>query len=225
MDQTRYHEKLDDGSSHDLLGKWFRDQPAGIRILDVGAATGTLGKMLANKGYEIYGVEPNRTWAEMAKVFYKDIYVGTLEETPDDFITNFDVVVFADVLEHLPDPLTQLSRVIQLQKTGAIFLICVPNVANLWIRMQLLVGKFEYTERGILDRTHLRFFTYSSFVRMINSCGLAYQKIIPTPVPVSLVAPTLFQSNRGSLIKRSLYHLTGWFPRLLGYQFFAICRR
>lgn len=225
MNQIRYTEKFERGSSHDLLRNWFRGHPAGLRVLDIGTAGGTLGKMLSEMGMNLYGVEPHRQWAELAKPFYQDIFVGSLEETDDHFLSGFDVVVCADVLEHLPDPQVQLSRLTQLQKTGTIFLVCVPNVANLWVRLQLLFGKFEYTERGILDRTHLRFFTQSSLLDLLTNSGLEVQKIIPTPIPVSLIVPIFFRSFIGSILQRCLYQFTKWFSRLLGYQFFAICRR
>lgn len=224
MNKTIYTEKTDPGSSHDLLKGWFLQHPTGLRILDIGTAGGILGKMLVNKGYAIYGVEPNARWAEEAEPFYQDIFVGTLEEVPDSFLSNFDVVICTDVLEHLQDPQNQLSRLTHLQEFGTVFLVCVPNVANLWVRLQLLLGKFEYTDRGILDRTHLRFFTYKSFESLLSNSGLDQQRIIPTPVPVSIIAPKFFYSFLGKKFQVVLHCFTKWFPKLLGYQFFSICR-
>ncbi len=224
MNQTRYSEKQEPGSSHDLLRKWFSGRPVGLRVLDVGTADGTLGKMLAGTGCEIVGIEPEALWAEAARPFYQDIFIGRLEDVPADFLAGKDVIVCADVLEHLPDPDVQLSRIVQLQNPETIFLICVPNVANFWIRLQLLMGRFEYTERGILDRTHLRFFTFSSFVELLTTSRLKPRKITPTPIPISLIFPRFFHTSLGKIIQKIVCRLTIWFPRILGYQFFAVCQ-
>jgi 2-polyprenyl-3-methyl-5-hydroxy-6-metoxy-1,4-benzoquinol methylase len=213
-----YQDKFDPWSSHSVIRNWLRPFPAGTRILDVGTATGTLGRMCQNSGFLITGIEPNPEWAEAAQPFYDRVVVGLLDFVPDDFIAGQDVVVLADVLEHMPDPQESLRRLVVLQQPGTCFFISVPNIANLWVRLNLLFGRFEYTDRGILDRTHLRFFTHRSFLQFLQDSGLKVVSLTVTPIPLPLVSP-FFQSNSmGRFVYNIFASLTRLFPTLLGYQ-------
>jgi hypothetical protein len=165
------------------------------------------------------GIEPVADWAEAARPYYQEICLRALAETPDDFLRGCQVVVCADVLEHMPDPHAQLSRLVGLQAPGTQFLISVPNIANLWVRLHLLIGRFDYAERGILDRTHLRFFTRRTLVQMVESSGLRVTEIVPSAIPLDLVHSFFTRSPLGRLARRLFVGLTHWFPTLLGYQF------
>lgn len=217
-----YQEKDEPGSSHSLLKYYLSNLPENTHILDVGAATGLLGKILQNTPVELFGIEPNAAWAEAARPFYKRIIVARLDEVCDDYLKNYDIVVCADVLEHMADPGAQLARLVRLQSRRVRFIVCVPNVANIWIRIQLLFGNFEYTDRGILDATHLRFFTRKSFKKFLTDSGLAIEKVIPTPIPLSLIHPFFIRTLLGRQIQNLLKILTRLFPTILGYQFFCL---
>lgn len=195
------------------------DYPPGTVVLDVGTASGTLGWICQGRGFVLKGVEQVEAWAEIARPFYKEICIRPLAQAPDEFLAAHQVVVCGDVLEHMPDPEAQLARLAHLQPAGARFLISVPNVANLWVRVHLLTGHFDYTERGILDRTHLRFFTRSTFVKLVESAGLRVEKIIPTSIPLELVHPFFAHSALGRAVHRLFAAITRVFPTLLGYQF------
>jgi hypothetical protein len=99
------------------------------------------GVCLLKRFNDLYGLEPNPQWLELAKPFYKEIFGGTLETAPQDFLSNYQVVICGDVLEHMPDPQVALTRLVGLQPAGAVFIISVPNVANVWVRMNLLLGQ------------------------------------------------------------------------------------
>jgi hypothetical protein len=94
----------------------------------------------------------------------------------------------------------------------------VPNVANLWVRLNLLFGRFEYTDRGICDRTHLRFFTRKTLIALAENAGLEIQTIRATPIPLELVNG-FFVTFPGRILHSMLARCTSWFPTLLGYQF------
>ena len=98
-------------------------------------------------------------------------------------------------------------------------MISVPNVANLSVRLSLLFGHFDYTDRGILDRTHLHFFTRASFYQLLDEAGLKIQRSAVTPVPLNFVHPFFEQKPLGRWIHHVLAVVTPWFPTLLGYQF------
>lgn len=131
----------------------------------------------------------------------------------------FDAVVCADVLEHLPDPVPVLARVRSWISPGGRLFVSVPNVANVAVRLSLLAGRFEYADRGILDRTHLRFFTRRSARRLVEGAGFRIVRILPTPIPAELAfAPLRRPPLRG--VSRGLFRLAArvW-PTLFGYQF------
>jgi hypothetical protein len=119
------------------------------------------------------------------------------------------------------DPWAVLERLVSLQPQGAVFILSVPNIAHAWVRLNLLIGRFRYAERGILDSTHLRFFTGESFRNCIVDAGLQINDFTVSPVPLTLLSP--FFSNSG--IGRSLTEVFHWFtlrfPLLMGYQLIA----
>ena len=105
-----------------------------------------------------------------------------------------------------------------------LLLVSLPNIANISVRAGLLLGHFRYTERGILDRTHLRFFTRRTFVAFLRSAGLALDELHVTPVPLPLVVPARWH---GACL-RGLHRLSARAARIwpggLAYQFVAVCR-
>jgi len=130
----------------------------------------------------------------------------------------FDSVLLLDVLEHLRDPegLLALCRTV-LMPSGSV-IVSVPNVANLIVRLSLLVGRFDYADRGILDRTHLRFFTRKSARRLLQQAGFEITDSVTTNVPLERI---LGLSPSGKLMRfldRLLALATAVLPGLLGYQ-------
>ncbi len=216
-----YTDKLNRWSSHHLISRMLDGLPGGSRVLDVGTGSGILARLCAGRGYIIRGIEPNISWLGNARGLYTDVVEGRLEQTPDTFLEGQTAVVCGDILEHLVSPEQQLHRLVRLQPEGCLFVISVPNVANFWIRLSLLFGRFDYTERGILDRSHLYFFTRKTFLHMLDATGLTVMELQVTPIPLDLVSPFFSQSILG----RGLFNLYGllarYWPTLLGYQFVA----
>ena len=139
-------------------------------------------------------------------------------------IGGFDIVILADILEHLVDPATILQYLVNYQQKNTRFLISVPNIANLWVRLNLLLGKFDYADRGIMDRTHLRFFTRKSFSELLTEAGLTIEVEKATPVPLNLVHPFFAESALGQKLHHLLAVITNWIPTVLGYQFVVKAR-
>jgi 2-polyprenyl-3-methyl-5-hydroxy-6-metoxy-1,4-benzoquinol methylase len=218
---TLYAEKTDRWSSHTILHTWIQKFAKGTRILDVGAAHGIIGRQCAGLGFILKGIEPNRDWAETARDFYSDMLCSTIEAAPEGYLADQDVILCADVLEHTPDPQTVLARLVSLQHPGARFLVSVPNVANIWVRLQLLFGKFEYADKGILDRTHLRFFTRATFKQMLSECHLQVVEMKYTPIPLNLVHPFFQDCILGRGMHWMLAQVTQFIPALFAYQFVA----
>lgn len=129
-----------------------------------------------------------------------------------------------DILEHLPDPRSLLLDCRKMLNPNGKLLASVPNVANLAVRLSLLLGRFEYAERGILDRTHLRFFTRRSARRLLEEAGyqIIEQKTTVVPIEVALGVRPENPVMRG--INRALAFFTRLMPGLLGYQFIFVAR-
>jgi len=130
----------------------------------------------------------------------------------------YDAVVCADVLEHLPDPLTVLKQLVKAAKPGATFFISVPNIAHLSVRLMLLFGYFPKMERGILDRTHLQFLTRDTAAALLESAGLSIENVYATGVPLEEVWKGGEEKALFKLIRGCQNLAVDWMPRLAGFQ-------
>lgn len=163
----------------DLLGLL----PAGARlekVLDVGCGCGATGQYLKNhlQARQVVGIEMNPDMAQQAQAILDQVIIGDVQQIDLPFDSSyFDCIICADVLEHLYDPGAVLNKIkIHLKDTGYL-LLSVPNVQHWSIILQLLVGKWQYQQQGILDSTHLRFFTRTSLRQLIQNSGFQIEKI------------------------------------------------
>jgi len=168
-----YLDKPDPWSSHSIIFGWLKSLPSGTKILDIGTATGMLGRRCVGLGFILRGIEPVPEWAEQAKEYYDEIIPLSLDHISDDFIAHQDVIILADVLEHTTDPEKNLRKIVELQNPSSQFLVSVPNIANIWVRLNLLFGKFDYADNGILDRTHLRLLYQTDLFGNVKDIGVA----------------------------------------------------
>jgi len=168
-----YKGRVDLGQTNTSWTKIVNLIPAGVRVLEVGCAGGHVtGFLTREKDCRVIGVELNSEAAAAAEVYCDEMIVGDVEEGALDRVRGtFDVIVFADVLEHLRNPQGVLEESVHLLKEGGYLLISVPNVAHWDVRKDLLFGRFEYTESGLMDSTHIRFFTQESIRRLIEGAG------------------------------------------------------
>lgn len=167
-----------------------RTQP-GDHILDAGTSTGYLARRLAAAGRRVDGAELDPVAAEAAREVCDSVWVGDLSALdPADLPRDYDLILFADTLEHLPDPPAVLRRLKTRLAPGGQLVVSLPNVANWAIRLSLLTGRFRYTERGILDRTHLRFYTAKTAVEMVEQGGFRVTSVTGS-IPVPLVKSPL----------------------------------
>ncbi len=224
MSESPYQDKPSMWSSHSQIATCIALLPQNSRILDVGTASGMLARRSENKSLRFFGIEAVPEWAEIAKPFYENLWVCSFELAPEEALQGYDAVVLGDVLEHMPAPASSLKKLVNLQPAGCRFLISVPNIANLWVRLNLLMGNFDYTDRGILDQTHLRFFTRKTLIAMVKKAGLEIISIKVTPIPLELVSP-FFTSRLGSALHSFFAGLTSLMPTLLGYQFIVEAKK
>lgn len=189
----------------------------GSRVLEVGCATGFLTQYLVEQLHCIViGVEYNRAAAlvasQWAPVHVLDIeQPGSLESCGSDF----DVIVFGDVLEHLHDPQAILERVSGLLASSGRVLVSLPNVAHYSVRIALLRGRFDYTEGGLLDRTHLRLFTMHSARELFLRAGY---RMSAWDITMSYTYLGRFIGPQGWLYNSLLALMKIW-PNFFAYQF------
>jgi 2-polyprenyl-3-methyl-5-hydroxy-6-metoxy-1,4-benzoquinol methylase len=218
-----YQLKDDPYSSHSVILSLL-GAGEGRRLLDAGAADGFLAELLTARGWVVTALERDPVQADRARGRCHEVIVADLAEATSKLPGPFDAIVYGDVLEHLSDPLAVLTSVNQHLAPGGLVIVSVPNVAHLWVRLSLLVGRFDYADRGILDRTHLRFFTRRTFLAILTQAALAVEEFRVTPVPLPLIVPP--RLHGGWL--RAVHGLSAWtsrrWPGGLAYQFVAACR-
>jgi methionine biosynthesis protein MetW len=180
----------------------------GLRVLDVGCGSGNLGKYLKEKlNCYVVGIEVDEEAAKIASKFYDEIIIADVEQLqelkyPQKY---FDAIIMADILEHLKRPDLLLIKLKQYLKTDGKLIASLPNVARLENRLKLLFGKFEYQETGILDKTHLRFFTLKTAKKLFESTGYKIVHVDYT----------------GLASKNRLFRL---FPTIFAYQFIVVAK-
>lgn len=154
------------------------------RILEIGCAAGMTGRALRERSLEeLVGVELLEEQAEKARPYYTRVLAGDVEQLQLPFEPDhFDCIIYGDVLEHLVDPWALLRKHRDLLRDDGAIVMSVPNIRHYRIVKKLLVhGAWEYTGDGILDKTHLRFFTLKSVRSMLEEAGFEIVTIIKRP--------------------------------------------
>ncbi len=217
----RYVLKPDPHSSHSIILRWLgygRDR----RLLDVGAADGLLSRELTVSGWRVTAIEGDPALAQAGARHCERMITANLDREIPDCGGPFDVIVYGDVLEHLMDPLRVLVELDRSLTPGGFVIISVPNIAHLWIRLLLLVGRFDYLDRGILDHSHLRFFTERSLRAMVADAGLDITCFTATPAPLYQILPKSWHKPWVAATHAINATIARNARRLLGYQFIVI---
>lgn len=156
------------------------------RVHDIGCATGALGMMLKENGCYIAGVEINEESAKLAKKRLDSVHMGDIEEIADKLPWPrefFDIILCIDILEHLKRPDLVLLKIKKYLKRDGTLMASIPNVAHWSVRIGILLGRFNYGEYGICDKTHIRFFTLKSIKQLFEKTGYVIVKTDYTEFP------------------------------------------
>lgn len=176
-----------EGSSHRILIELIRRYaPPGGTLLDLGAAAGELGDAVRDHFDSTCGFEYQVDCIGDLITRFDRVVIADLERVKQ-VPANAHAVVLADVLEHLHSSTNALALVKSALAPNGRAFISVPNVANITVRLMLILGRFEYQERGILDRTHIRFYTQRSVLREIEGAGFKVLQVTASAMPARLV--------------------------------------
>jgi SAM-dependent methyltransferase len=203
--QERYIFKPFPGSSH----SWAQEKLASIgtedSVLDIGAGSGVFGTLLKSKGVSsVDGIEIDSEALEHIKPLYRNA-TGSLHDIDD------------------ADPKPFFECALRKVKPGGSLLVSVPNIAHWSIRLQLLLGQFNYTQRGILDQTHLHFFTRKTFKRFLVSFqGVRIEELSGSISPAEFVLPkSIVTTELFSLFSAARIKGVQLMPGLCAYQLLA----
>jgi len=171
----KYHYKIDTSDPESSHSRVLRMVKPGSRVLEIGCATGYMTRYLTKElGCEVTTVEIDEVAASIARPFSHRIIVADIEalDVKEVFKPGyFDHIILADVLEHLKDPRDCLKRLNPYLKDDGSLLISIPNAAHGSLALELLDGRWDYRKTGLLDSTHLRFFTISTFLNLLEETG------------------------------------------------------
>ncbi|WP_157698772.1 class I SAM-dependent methyltransferase [Geobacter sp. DSM 9736] len=149
------------------------------RVLDIGCGAGALGAAIRkiNPKAVVHGVDASPEAGKLAADRLDWFRCMDLDNEPlPHGPERYDLIIFGDVLEHLKNPYRLLSQSRDLLAPSGKVILSLPNIANYSLRLRLLFGRFEYRDTGIMDRTHLRFFTDASAREMIDRCGFVIEE-------------------------------------------------
>ena len=211
-----------EGSSHRILLRLIRRHaPRGGTLLDLGAAGGELGSSIRDHFDRTLGFEYNVDCVGELTGRFDQIVIADLERVKQ-LPKGVSVVVLADVLEHLRSPVRALGLVRDaLIDDGHVF-ISVPNIANVTVRLGLLFGIFEYRDRGILDHTHLRFYTLRTIRREVENAGFRIEETQGSSVPLRLIVGGFMPELLLRIGERILTWMTRIWRGLFAYQIILV---
>jgi 2-polyprenyl-3-methyl-5-hydroxy-6-metoxy-1,4-benzoquinol methylase len=216
-----YSVKEGEESSHAVILRWLEQLPP-RRVLDLGCSSGLLASRVRALGHHVTAadvLEHPGVRERVDRFVRADLDHGL----PDELVAlgPFDVVLAADVLEHLPEPRRLLEQSGAVLADGGVLIASVPNFAHWYARARSALGLFDYDQRGVLDQGHVRFFTRRSFRRLLRDTGFSIMRLEATGLPIEVLT-----RGGGRLVRvlRSLDRLAvALRPTLFGYQFVCQC--
>jgi SAM-dependent methyltransferase len=209
-----YDLKESPDSSHGRIAAALAARPPS-EVLDLGCSSGLLTERVRRAGHRVTGVdvvEAPGVRARMDRFIVADLDQGI----PPEAGTGYDLVVAADVLEHLREPERTLRDARRVLRPGGSLIACVPNIGHWYPRFRTLLGRFDYDQRGPLDRGHLRFFTRRSVTRMFRREGFAVRRVEAVGLPLDAVG---VDAGRGRLLRFMDSIALALWPTLFAYQF------
>ena len=186
-----YLEEVNEG----ILREFGRLLPLTGRVLDVGCGRAALGEAIQQLGWEVWGIEQSKDACAAAqgriqRLIEADLLDINRVETALGQ-ERFDALVFSDVLEHVYNPLGVLEEYLRFVKPGGRVVISLPNAVVWTNRARILCGRVDYADTGVMDRTHIRFFTFRTARELVRAAGCQIERVSSTPYLVRALLPLL----------------------------------
>jgi SAM-dependent methyltransferase len=206
--------RIYENSGNLALLELIKSKSAG-RALDCGCGAGDNARILSDRGWDVDGITISRDEQHKASQVCKTVLIGDLEAGLPPAVTGvYDLVVFSHVLEHLRNPSRVLNDIHRVVAPDGIVAVALPNVLNWRSRVRFMLGQFEYEEGGIMDNTHLRFYTFASGRRLLESNGF-----LVSTATVEGIFPLLGKMRLPSkLVALADRFATSNWPGLFGWQ-------
>jgi O-antigen biosynthesis protein len=187
--ERQLYDRVADGDAEDSIGKIFRRIPVGSRILDIGVGCGVLGKIVQERQIgEIDGIDSDPGMLHRSRPYYRDLFQADLDAVSAKKIVGerkYDVIVLADVIEHLRLPARTVAFLAEVLEPHGKLLFSVPNITYVGVICELASGHFRYRPEGLLDSTHLRFFSFDSLSSLITDSGLVISHYDRVEMPLT----------------------------------------
>src|SRR5271154_4246139 len=184
---SHYHTNFDVENDNNSHAAMLRMVGFNKRVLEAGCASGHVSEKLNAQGCTVVGIEIDASVVEPAKKWLERVIVGNFDDASlwrELEGELFDAILFGDVLEHLKDPLATLRESLRFLAPSGIVVISVPNIAHADVKIALINGQFPYSDDGLLDRTHISFFTKESLLKLVKDAGLVEVEIVRVTLPV-----------------------------------------
>ncbi|WP_218080252.1 class I SAM-dependent methyltransferase [Anthocerotibacter panamensis] len=217
---------------HDVINPLFQLDIQAKRVLEIGCSAGATGKHLKEKmGIEHYvGIEMFEEAAQLARAVLDEVHIADIEKTSFSDLgfreEDFDLLVALDVLEHLYDPWEILVSMSLLVKSGGYVVLSIPNAQNISVIANLAHGQWKYESAGLLDVTHIRFFTLTEIQELVTGAGLEVAHININFNPSINISEVQENDNSFNFGKLTMSNLTKEeIFRLFAYQYIIIARK
>ena len=199
-----YHAPVDPDAPNNPHSNALRLVGGNHRVLEVGCWSGHVTEHLAAAGNSVVGVELDPDAAELARRFAERVHVVDLDTTTlsDVEDATFDVILLGDVLEHFRDPAAVLDDLVTLLEPDGRLVVSVPHVAHIDVRLHLLEGRWDYQHDGLLDRTHLRWFTRAGLRELLAGAGFVAVTADPVVHELGASRLPLTEGLHGSAVRR-----------------------
>lgn len=177
--KQNYSDRYDDKPREDIVA-FIEDIPE--NVLEIGCGTGATGKLIKQKMPDVIytGIEIDETAANMARERIDNVITGNVENIDLSSFgferQSFDLIICADILEHLYDPWKVLNMLLGYLKQGGSIIASIPNVQNIFLIKDLIEGNWTYSQYGLLDSTHIRFFTWKEIEKLFQRAGFKIKK-------------------------------------------------
>jgi SAM-dependent methyltransferase len=217
---ARYQFKAGPYSSHTLLMNRLPAAGADLRVLDVGCAGGYLSALLAGRGFAVTGVDlPGATPPPGIQFVAADLDHGL-----PPLEGRFDLILCADVLEHVRDPQRLLRECRAHLAPGGKLVASLPNSGHAYFRLQVLLGRFPQHDKGLFDRTHLHFYTWDGWRDLFARGGFRIGSVDCSGVPVGLALPRWEHTAMVKAMERLSFESARLWKTLFAYQFIVEAR-